>query len=498
MPIRFPVSEWFENSGNQAAEFSEGLRDGIATFACNLWANYPDFITKGTNPISSYARGFMNSACSPIQPFNPPPTVPFTGGQCPGDRYTVRIRWLQNNGSLYRLLTFDVFGPVSRVFGQFVPTDPNNPTGPGLAVGEVDAFLQDGTPNTFTNDGPESGPPENPPIYEVVPFFGGPDPCGDPPPNYESPEPTTIDLTTTININNGDGIVNSYKLVHNQLNSIYNFPIGFKIGGSNVVVDVGGITIFGSPQQTEPSGNDSIEPPGSDGGDDGGGGTNDELFPEVGFNTIPELVTPETNETDITYFLCEDGVITTITETLQLILSNVPYINIILLILENVVRELCQIGEVEPTVGIPDYYGVRPGQNRPAIVYLFKEVINNTWQRSTYSSTVVHPSAAAIAEIQTVVVPDKTLGTFVNTIKLVDGSGIKSSGDTSVSSLANFDFLLSRVDPTFLPPNANDCITETQYPKLQVKTVKCRQIEYYPEGKTAGVNPLIRRVIDLT
>ena len=497
MPVNFPLSDFFESSGNASAVFTEQLRDSIATFACTLWSNYPNFFTENTSPGSSWARGFMNQMCSPLQPPVPAPSIPFMGGQCVGQRYTVRIRWVQNNGSLWRLLTFDVYGPISRIFGFFEPNNPGIPNGAGLAKGEVDAFLQDGTPNTFLNDGPESGPPDNEPTYEVIPFGGGPDLCGNPSSEYPENPPTSNDLITTINITNLDGVDNSYTLVYNKLSNQYNFPMNFKLSGTNVTLDLDGITIYGPPQITEPTSGNDLLPPGSDGGDDGVGGNNDTTFPNVEYPTVPPLTIPQTDSQLVEYVVCIDGVISVVSDTLKLVTSSIPYANLIVDILSAILTEICEGEEVAPTVGLPEYYGLRAGVDRPAIVYLYKEVINNTWQDSTYSSTVSNPNAGAIADIMTVVVPDKTMGTFVTQVALTNGARIKASGDTQASSLTTFNFLLNQVESTFIPTNLNDCISVTEYPKLQVKIVKCRQIEYYPEGKTAGVNPLIRRVIDL-
>lgn len=497
MTLKFPLTNFFQTSGNAAALFNEQLRDGIVTFGCTLWANYPKFITEGTNPGASWARGYMNQMCSPIQSAVPAPAVPFTGGQCPGTRYTVRIRWTQNNGSLWRLLTFDVWGPISSIFGEFVPNNENLPNGPGLAEGQVQAFTQAGQPMLFTNSGPEAGPPDNAPTYEVIVFGGGPDLCGNPPISYPDNPPSSQDLITNITITNLDGNDNIYTLVYNKLSNQYNFPMNFKLNGTNVTLDLEGITIYGPPQITEPTSGNDLPVPGSDGGDDGAGGDNDTTYPDTEYPTVPELTVPTTAIELIEYVACIDGVVTSVSQTLKLVTASIPYASLVIDILSAIITDVCEMGDVQPTLGFPDYYGLKPGVNRPAIVYIYKEVVDNRWSESTYSSTVVHPTAAAIADVTTVNVPDKTMGAFVTTLNLTDGSRVRVSGDTEANSLVNFNYLLNQVEPSFIPANVNDCKTVTEYPKLQVKTVKCRQIEYYPEGRTAGVNPVIQRVIDM-
>ena len=107
------------------------------------------------------------------------------------------------------------------------------------------------------------------------------------------------------------------------------------------------------------------------------------------------------------------------------------------------------------------------------------------------------PSTAAVTEIETVVVPDKTMGTWVMSLTMLDGSRLRVSGDTQASALSNFRFYLARIDSSIVPPNVANLRTLTEYPRLEVKTVKCRQIEYYPDGAGANKNPSIRRVINL-
>lgn len=495
MSLRFPVAEFFQSSGNAAAVFNENLRDEIATFACSIWSQFPGFITENQSPGIAFTRGFMNQMCLPIQPPPLAPDVPFQGGQCVGQRYTVRIRWTQNNGSLYRLLTFDVFGPISRIFGFFEPNFPSNPTGSGQAIGEVDAFTQQGIPMTFTNSGPESGPPDNDPTYEVEPNPPGPDPCGNPSSEYPGGPPNSGDLMTTITIPNPDGLDNQFTLVYNKISDQYNFPMGFKLNGTNVILDSEGITIYGPPQLTEPTSGNDLPPPGADGGNDGVGGSNNTEFPLAGYPVVPDLDVPISVPDLIEYVICNEGVIETITETIKIITSANPYVGVILDILSEIIREICEATTAEATVGLPEYYGIKPGVNRPAIVYLWKEFINDTFQASTYSSTVQHPTQQAIDDIPNLVVPDKTIGPWVTSLTLNDGSRIRATGNTQMESLNNFNFLLNQVESSFIPVDAATRTVVSEYPNLQILTLKLRQIEYYPTGKQAGVSPFIRRVI---
>lgn len=511
MSVKFPISEFFESSGNAAAVFTEQLRDGIATFACTLWANYPDFITESTNPGNSWARGFMNQMCSPIQPPIAPPNIPFTGGQCVGVSYDVTMSRLLLNVSNCSTVVNDNFtttvtGPVQGVSFNIITPNAFNTNCSGLSNAPVDLGnwvlnSASGTTiilnNAFVDPSGMAVPPLSlVTITNIVRTDGMPDTCGDPPGDYGSPTPSSNDLTSVIIITNLDTLNNQYTIVYNKNTNQYNFPMNFKINGVNATLDIGGITIFGAPQITLPTSGNDVPLPGSDGGDDGVGGMNDETFPQSEYPVVPDLTVPTTAEQLIEYVVCVDGVISTVSSLLKISTASIPFSELIIDILVNILTDVCAIGEVEPTVGLPEYYGIKAGAERPAIVYLYKEFINDVWQNSTYSSTVPNPTATAVSNIMTVAVPDKTIGTIVYSIILNDGSRIKASGDNNTNALATFNFLLNQVEPAFIPADPVDCTTISEYAKLQVKTLKCRQIEYYPNGKAAGINPTIRRVIE--
>ncbi len=504
MTIKFPTSEFFENSGNAANSFNEQLRDSVATFACSLWSAYPGFITEGTNPLSSFARGFMNQACSSIQPAVPPPASPYVGGQCD----TAYI-WTP---------TFRLSRPYSGfgldVGDEIVATTTRNPIGPisstvyppaiegGGFIGRVISNGVAQVQQTFTFQGATvkydtigtqdaTGTGIRCDIVVSESFIradGLPDNCGSLPVSYPSNLPTSLDLTTNVTIVNLDGIDNSYNLVFNKTSNQYNFPMSFKLNGVNISLDIGGITIYGAPQVVSPTSGNDVLPPGSDGGDDGAGGNNDTTYP-TDYPVFPDLVVPEAVETVLEYVVCEDGVLEPATIALKAATATIPYSSLIIDILSNILTDVCEEENEVPTVGLPDYYGVKPGVNRPAIVYIYKEFIGGKWQPSSYTSTVSNPRMDAIDAIATINPPDKNMGTFVSSISLLDGSKIKVSGDTEANAIANFNYLLNQVKPQYVPANTSLSRVISQYPNLQVKTVKCRQIEYYPDGSRTGLLP---------
>ena len=505
MTVKFPLSDFFQSSGNAAAQFSEDLRDSVVGFACNVWANYPGYITQGTNPLSSFARGFMNSACSPMQPAVPAPSVPFTGGQCT-ELYNVTTSYEQSNLTTCAPFTFDnnqfnLMGPITGLrlqFLVFIPADPPNIL---FDATRYEVFLgynggaSEVQLNDYIDDG--CGNPDSVSITNIVRSDGMPDNCGDPPVAYPGPPPSSNDLTTIVNITNGDTVDNSYTVVFNKTQTNYNFPMSFKINGVNATLDLGGLTLFGDVNvTTTTTGNDSL-PPGSDGGEDGVGGNNDTVYDDTEYPTLPDLVTPETTLQAFNYLRCNTDVLDPIMTTIKVASSSIPWLNLLIEIILDVLNDTCGGGETEALVGLPDYYGLQPGVDRPAIVYLWKEVISGVIQPSTYSSTVQYPSAASIANIDTVIVPDRNLGTYIVQATLTDGSRIRSTGDTEANAISNYDFLLNQVDSGFVPTDIADRRVISRDMRLMVKTVKCRQIEYYPMGKNANTSPAQKRVIDI-
>lgn len=503
--IKFPLNEFFTASGNAAYLYSEQLRDGIAGFACDLWGNFPQWMTQNSLPATSFARGFYNQMCSSLQPPVTAPSPNFTGGQCPGTLYLASINFPLVGGGNINGYQRPMIGPIA----EFVAFDVVQiffgiPPQFEYQVIEI-GFDSQGNPINNTRTELISADIVPTPSTIVTVLDAGPNNCGDPPPQYPIVEPTVNDLSTTINITNLDGVDNNYDLVVNQVQNNYNFPIGFKLNGVNVTLDLSGITIHGNTEVTNvtlentpgPTDN-SPPPPGTDGGQDGIGNPNNTIYDGQDYPTLPDFSNPETIVKVIEYVLCIDGVINLITDTIKVVGSSVPFIDILVAILKNVLEDICDIqaeGQ-EAIVGLPEWYGIRPGANRPAIVFLWKEYIADVWQKPTYSSTVSHPSAFAIGDIPNIPSQDKTLGTFVASLTLTDGSRIRTSGDTEVVALNNFNFLLNQVDAAFIPAMVNDKIIISENQQLQVKTVKLRQIEYYPQGGGVNRNPTIRRVID--
>lgn len=513
MSVKFPASEFFQNSGNAAAAFGEQLRDEIVTFACTIWGNFPGFIAQGTNPVQSFARGYMNQVCSPIQPPVPAPASPFLGGQCPVNYYwDVLFRASRPVPSRNINIGDQILARASNVFLGPIEGTSFDPFQELMVVrGRV---IQNGIPSnatTFTQNtvGIDFGTEDPAPIeigtiiidtvisQSFTRVDGLPDNCGSLPADYPTNLPTSLDLTTNINITNLDGVDNVYNLVFNKTSNQYNFPMSFKLNGVNVSLDLGGLTIYGSPQIILPTSGNDVLPPGSDGGDDGAGGNNDTTYDNE-YPVLPDLTVPITQDQLIEYVICTEGVLETLTTSLKLVTANIPYANLVIDILNSILTDVCEEDEVEPTVGLPDYYSVKPGVERPAIVYLYKEYINGKWGKSTYASTVHHPTQTAVDNINTIDVPDKQQGTYMVSLSLTDGSRIRVTGISEADAISNFNFILNQTQGNFIPTDIASKRIISRNLRIQEKTVKCRQIEYYPTGKLDAATPSIRRVINQT
>lgn len=533
MPLRFPTETFFTSSGNAAAQFQEAVRDGIADFACSLWAGFPGFITNNKNPVSSFARGYMNSICQNRVTLPTMSPAPFTGGQCPGVNYKILAScqveyWTWNNFTFAK--ETDVFpskdtsqnfpnlvGPISEVYWQSDPPCPSvDPDQTDCTYGgrvmrvyvrhagglaSFQGALYTGGPftgavistnsqkflrrDTITNQN-----------FVISRLDGQPDNCGDAGPRYDPTPPTTVDLSTTIIINSQDGDNLNLNLTYNQLSNEFNFPMGFKFEGVNVTLDFSGITIYGDESYTTPNNGNEPLPPGTDGGDNGIDGPYVETYPEQPWPVLPEFTLPKATQETFETAVCNEGVISLVNEVAISLPGLAPPLRIILSILVALLEEICTTEQVEAIVGFPEYYGVKPGAERPAIVYLYKTWDGTNYGASTYSATVNNPSTSAVAEIETVQIPNKTIGTFIASITLTNGTRLRASGSSKPNAIANLNFLIGKADPAILPANLTASTVVTEDTRLNVVDLVCRQIEYYPNGAGANKTPSIRRVID--
>ena len=510
MPVFYPTSSFFESSGNLASQFPEAVRDGIVDFSCSIWSNFPAFISNNKSPGASFARGYMNSICNGRVPLPSLPPPPFTGGQCPGVAYNFEYRRASYNIGTCVLnqdqtLTIQLTGPIGDPFhdptGVVGTSSCNGLNNDPVELGNWLIPTGTGNVNIFSSAFNDPSGVANPPIsfievISVTRVDGLPDNCGDPPSLYPPDQPTGNDLTTIIVVPVPGDIDLEFNLTYNQLSPTFNFPIGFKLNGVNVTLDFSGLTIHGDTSYNTFNFGNLPDPSGSDGGDNGVDGPYTEEYPDFNYPTLPEITNPEIKDSDIEYAVCNDGVITIVQAVIGLIPGQSAWINLALQVLSALVADVCEIENEAPLIGFPEYYGVKPGATRPAIVYLYKEWNGETYGASTYSSTVNQPSSSAVAEIPTVSIPDKTIGQFVASITLIGGTRLRASGISNPAAIANLEFLIGKVDPSILPNNYMQQIVVTEDTRLNTTALVCRQIEYYPTGAGANKSPTIRRVID--
>lgn len=494
MPLHFPTSSFFETAGSQTSGFMDKVRDSTADFSCQLWAAYPKFITQGKNLGASFARGYMTDMCQSRVALPSAPSPPFSGGQCEGVYYDVTVDYTITEANGNQSPSQRIFGNVRGKVQEVIVT--TTWVGyPGVRV-----ILCVGT----NADGSRQEK------YQIINFAGHTysdfqisvdrvdglaDVCGDPDGEYDSPEPTPSDLTTVINVDLSDGSTVNYNLTYNQLSPTFNFPMGFKLNGINVTLDVSGITIYGGDTYISPTSGNDVLPPGGDGGDDGVGGGDTNVYINQDYPVLPDLEKPVPDSVDLETLVCEDGVLSATTAALKVASGMGGWASLVSTALNALLTEMCE-AESECVVGFPEYYELKPGAERAAIVYLYKTLDGGKWGSSTYSTTVHHPTPGAIAEIDSLLPPARQLGQHVARLTLLDGSAVRVSGDSVGNALTSLNWATSRVLPSLIPADSTQKTVVSFYPLLQETEVRLRAVEYYPDGAGTNKAPEIRRYID--
>lgn len=252
MGIRKTVSEVSENIGSGTADFLDNVANATRGFACNFWQSFPNYVVNGKNPVSSLTRGFMNNLCADIG--NPPaPTPVFSGGQCAGIQYGILYqRAIIQNGTFagwtttFQNSTGGLIGAIASIqlFAQNVPVPLEHWSYNGQGIDptfnnanriyRLDVVDSTGTTKQVTLSTGASG-------IKFIGFYridGQPDNCGNPPANYPANDPSPQDFSSSITINNNDGLdlVIPITLITGDLH----FPFIIDVGGITVQIDMGG------------------------------------------------------------------------------------------------------------------------------------------------------------------------------------------------------------------------------------------------------------------
>ncbi|MEM9808241.1 MAG: hypothetical protein AAF959_23490, partial [Cyanobacteria bacterium P01_D01_bin.56] len=109
----------------------------------------------------------------------------------------------------------------------------------------------------------------------------------------------------------------------------------------------------------------------------------------------------------------------------------------------------------EAIVGLPDDFTAKPGRNRPSIVISYKHRLSGKWEKSTYTTTIFHPTFDAIARIFDLKEkpPIRVLGKFAGSLRLTDESKLKAYGPNSEAVVNYMTWMVSNVSPLKVPPN---------------------------------------------
>lgn len=187
------------------SNFTEALANGARSAACQL-LGLPQYLNDMTTRLSGgtftpFLGGIPNLWRNALCDTDAPPAspAPFTGGQCPGVQYN---------------LAFAV-GFRIKATGQVVP--PENPgvrtflgAGPIRPVG-----ANEGNQFVYRNatDGQIMGAVDNQAndsftygVFDLIRVGGGPDNCGDPPPDYPPLTPPDVTIPRDIPYTNSDGV----------------------------------------------------------------------------------------------------------------------------------------------------------------------------------------------------------------------------------------------------------------------------------------------------
>lgn len=231
------ISDVSNNGTGIVGDIARQVRGGV----CALYRDHPGFMTSGLSGLpGQIARGVADGVCG-YNPSNlpPPPTVPFTGGQCKCTSYEVLYRYRERGSS-------DPFIESRREYaGRLYGITYSSPSGsPGYwmqykectAGEENSALLYD----PLLLGEPEDNELE---IIQVSPLNGGSNSCGNPAPTYPpdtyNPPPggTSGDITVTYN----DGTDFTFPVVYAPIGLDFNFNVD--VGGVTFKLDLGGITI---------------------------------------------------------------------------------------------------------------------------------------------------------------------------------------------------------------------------------------------------------------
>ena len=255
MSIRYALSEFYDETLDRSQDFGYQVANQARRAICSVWSQTPGALIP--NPGDSFRRGAVSALC---QDFPPPlpPSIPFTGGQCPGVTYsfafgvgfTVRSTGVVVPPSNPGVRSATVIGPVRPVGGQ----EGNN----YVWRNATDNVLL-GSVNVQSNRNPTYQ------IYDMISIPGGQvNTCGNPDPEYPGGDyiddrDTIIEGDTIVEGDENNPITIDISPTFGDESCVGAFVFCVDVEGNRVTLDAGGVTI-----NLPGTG-------GGDGGSDGGG-----------------------------------------------------------------------------------------------------------------------------------------------------------------------------------------------------------------------------------
>lgn len=257
----FTFPQLNSDQGTSTAETLRNYANAAANLVCDVYAASPgSLIPPLGDPlgVGAFNQGLMDGLCHPRGKQPPPPTQPFSGGQCVGVRYIVRYAYSHDgtpsgNGSV---VLFGKIGgaAVTRAGG----TD-------SYKYYRADITHRDGKYNIFDGGGGLNNgkDPATASIISVTPTDGSPDTCGDPPPVYppipDPPPNLTVNAPVTIN---GSPITIPVTIIPTVYlpNISFRPELNVDVGGINVNISLGGINLSINPTINPPPTSPPVDP----------------------------------------------------------------------------------------------------------------------------------------------------------------------------------------------------------------------------------------------
>lgn len=235
--VKFSMSELAENAGNNTGNFLLDLADNVGNTVCGLYKDYAGNFLQGSQSVpSAFLKGTWDSLCAPRPPGLPPPaTPPFSGGQCEGVVYNVKIRKISlSTGNVDGEPSFLVTGAVVGIKTEFNPST-------GVTTTYLEAGGGGESPEIKVLDTSTSGVKHRYEYIHVIRVDGGADNCGDPPPDQPVVPipPDRLNTGTPYTYNDGTDITIPTLIAPITPTGIVNVDVG----GINFKFDAGGVEI---------------------------------------------------------------------------------------------------------------------------------------------------------------------------------------------------------------------------------------------------------------